>query len=193
MVHSVVKREDSVNHTDVETPDALLEPIVEHIRQHGLADSSLRRLAAAAGTSHRMLVYYFGSRDAVLGAVMRALRREESADLLAGCSTRRELMERAWAYFADPRRGLEMRLFFYLAGHAVHEPTTASTFSDSVVTTWSEGLIRLGVAGGVSEERAAIEARLLVDASRGLFLDRLLTDDVAEVEAAFTHLLDLML
>lgn len=193
MVHGVVKREEPVNHKEGETPDTFLDPIVEHIREHGLADSSLRRLAAVAGTSHRMLVYYYGSRDAVLGAVMRALRREESADLLTGVSTRRELMERAWAYFGDPRRGLEMRLFFYLAGHAVHDPATGATFSDSVVTTWSEGLIRLGVAEGVSEERAAIEARLLVDASRGLFLDRLLTDEVDDVYAAFTHLLDLML
>jgi hypothetical protein len=32
-----------------------------------------------------------------------------------------------------------------------------------------------------------------VDASRGLFLDRLLTEEVAEVDAAFAHLLDLML
>jgi len=182
-----------VGHGMASTQDAILRPIVEHIRAHGLADSSLRKLADAAGTSHRMLVYYFGSRDAVLGAVMHTLRHEESADLAAGAATRRELMERAWEYFSDPRRELEMRLFFYLAGHAVDAPADTTDFADAVVSAWTDALVRLGTSEGLTEERATVEARLLIDASRGLTLDRFLTGEQEAVHRAFRHLLDLML
>ena len=40
----------------------LLERAIDHVAAHGIADLSLRRLAEALGTSHRMLIHHFGSR-----------------------------------------------------------------------------------------------------------------------------------
>src|SRR5262245_26432626 len=48
------------------TRNDLLAAIVEHLRREGLGDQSLRSIATAVGTSHRMLVYHFGSKDALL-------------------------------------------------------------------------------------------------------------------------------
>ena len=48
--------------------DRLLSALVEYAAAHGLADASLRELAAAVGTSHRMLLYHFGSREGVVAA-----------------------------------------------------------------------------------------------------------------------------
>ena len=39
----------------------LLEHAVGYLTDHGIGDISLRELAAALGTSHRMLIYHFGS------------------------------------------------------------------------------------------------------------------------------------
>ncbi|MEZ5140174.1 MAG: hypothetical protein R2711_15805 [Acidimicrobiales bacterium] len=40
----------------------LLDRVLAHVAEQGLSDRSLRDLATAVGTSHRMLLYHFGSR-----------------------------------------------------------------------------------------------------------------------------------
>ena len=50
--------------------DQLLTRTVEYFATHGVADTSLRRLAEEIGTSHRMLLYHFGSREGLLSAVV---------------------------------------------------------------------------------------------------------------------------
>ena len=56
---------------------AILERIADHILANGLSASSLRPLAKAAGTSDRMLLYYFADKaeiiTAALGVVMQPL------------------------------------------------------------------------------------------------------------------------
>ena len=44
---------------------------MEYVAEHGVGDLSLRGLAAALGTSHRMLSYHFGSREGLLIEVIR--------------------------------------------------------------------------------------------------------------------------
>jgi AcrR family transcriptional regulator len=61
---------------DPEKRAALLEPISAHLLAHGLERSSLRDLAAAAGTSDRMLLYYFSDK-ADLMARLDAARAPE--------------------------------------------------------------------------------------------------------------------
>ncbi len=53
--------------------ERLLEAVVEHFSADGLADQSLRRIAEAVGTSHRMLLYHFGSKDGLMLEVVRAV------------------------------------------------------------------------------------------------------------------------
>jgi AcrR family transcriptional regulator len=48
--------------------DALTDRLADHVLVHGLAASSLRPLARWAGTSDRMLLYYFADKDAVIAA-----------------------------------------------------------------------------------------------------------------------------
>ncbi len=63
MVHSAM--------TVSQPRDRLLAAAVEQAMRGGIADLSLRELAAAIGTSHRMLLYHFGSREGLLVAVAR--------------------------------------------------------------------------------------------------------------------------
>ena len=50
--------------------DALLERVLAYAAAEGMADKSLREIAAGVGTSHRMLLYHFGSREGVLVAIV---------------------------------------------------------------------------------------------------------------------------
>ena len=55
------------------TRETLLPLLAAHVLQNGLADASLRPLAKAAGTSDRMLIYHFGTKDALVAAVLEYL------------------------------------------------------------------------------------------------------------------------
>src|ERR1700730_18018068 len=61
--------------------DRLLAAAVEQAMRSGIADLSLRELAAAIGTSHRMLLYHFGSREGLLAAVTLAVEEAERTAL----------------------------------------------------------------------------------------------------------------
>ncbi len=53
--------------------ELLLSAVIEHFTRHGVDDQSLRHIAAGVGTSHRMLIYHFGSRDGLLVEVAQAV------------------------------------------------------------------------------------------------------------------------
>jgi AcrR family transcriptional regulator len=165
-----------------------LDRITAHIIDNGLSEAALRQLARIAGTSHRMLVYYFGSRDGLLGAVLHELRGAESRDIMGRAGTRREALESVWAYYTAPERELEMRIFFYLAGQAAHDGEGHEGFTDAVVATWTDELRHVCEREGMDPAAAQAEARLLIAALRGLLLDRLLTGDVAGTDVAFQRL-----
>ncbi len=55
------------------TRDRLLHAMAAHVLTHGLNDASLRPLARAAGTSDRMLIYHFGSKDGLITALLEHL------------------------------------------------------------------------------------------------------------------------
>src|SRR5512142_3470153 len=63
----------------------LLDRAIEHVAQSGFSDMSLRSLAAALGTSHRMLIHHFGSKQGLWVEIVRAVeqrQRETLASLL---------------------------------------------------------------------------------------------------------------
>jgi AcrR family transcriptional regulator len=49
---------------------ALIEKLADHMLAHGLIGSSLRPLAKAAGTSDRMLLYYFRDKEELASATL---------------------------------------------------------------------------------------------------------------------------
>lgn len=68
--------------------DALLDAMADHVLEHGLSSVSLRPLAASAGTSDRMLIYHFGSKDELLGTLVDHLAARMTAGLEAALPQR---------------------------------------------------------------------------------------------------------
>ena len=87
---------------------ALLQPVCAHLLAHGLGKSSLRDLAAAAGTSDRMLLYYFRDKSDLMAAAMERL-----ADIL------RERLEAARAPEPMGEAALRARLVDMVLDDAV--------------------------------------------------------------------------
>ena len=174
MVHSVM--------TASQPRDRLLAAAIEQAMKGGIADLSLRELAAAIGTSHRMLLYHFGSREGLLVAVARAVEEAERARFLSwGMSDAR----RIWERLSDPVLWPSERLFFELYVQALLGRLGDEQFLDSTIEAWIAPVAAAMVEAGASEATARIDARLGMAVVRGLLLDLLATKDRDGVTEAF--------
>jgi AcrR family transcriptional regulator len=87
--------------------EVLLPKLAAHVLAHGLAGLSLRPLAKAAGTSDRMLLYHFGSKDALVAELLDYLARQFAASLESAfpagrAASRRDCFERVMAATGQP-------------------------------------------------------------------------------------------
>ncbi len=67
----------------------LLDGMAAHVLEHGLSGASLRPLARAVGTSDRMLIYHFGSKDRLVESLLVHIAGKLKLDLDAGLPPRR--------------------------------------------------------------------------------------------------------
>src|SRR4051794_19845187 len=174
--------------------ERLLAAAMEHVAEHGVGNLSLRGLAAAPGTSHRMLIYHFGSREGLLIEVIRAVEAQQRAALaellLDEDAPPAETMRRMWRRVADPALWPNERLFFEVYAQALQGSPHAVPLLDGIVDLWVQPLTRIAVARGMDEARARAEARLGIAVTRGLLLDLLATRDRAAVDAAMERYIE---
>ena len=165
---------------------SLLTDAVEHFAKNGIGDASLRSIAASIGTSHRMLIYHFGSREGLLAEVVRTVEQQQR-DLLATLSrTDRPIAEQADEFW---RRVTEAALiygplFFELSVHAMQDRPHTEALKGDLISVWLPPLIELCVRAGIPPDEAPAYARLGLAASRGLLFDLLLTGDRVGVDEA---------
>jgi AcrR family transcriptional regulator len=172
----------------------LLDAAVEYAATHGISDLSLRQLAAALGTSHRMLVYHFGSKEGLLVAVVRAVE-ERQRQFLAELATAEGLSpveqgRRLWERLADPAMWPYEKLFFEVYSQALRGRPHTVDLLDGIVESWVAPVAEL-IADGVPPQTARASARLGVAVTRGLLLDLLATGDQDGVRAAMELFLEL--
>jgi AcrR family transcriptional regulator len=171
--------------------DRLLAAAVAIAMQGGIADLSLRELAAAIGTSHRMLLYHFGSREGLLAAVTLAVEEAERATLREAGTVSADDARRFWARYSDPALWPQERLFFELYVHALRGRPGTEGFLEHVVTGWLEPLTAAIAQDGIDPQTAPAAARLSMAVTRGLLLDLLATHDTKGVTEAFELFLQL--
>lgn len=173
----------------------LLDAAVDHAAHHGVSDQSLRQLAAALGTSHRMLIYHFGSKEGLLTEVVRTVEARQRAQLAAliaqGDLATREALGQLWEHFADESLWPWERLFFEVYAQALQGRPHARSLLDEAIDTWVEPMADLLVAQGTPPAEARADARLMLAVTRGLLLDLLATGDRAGVDAAMRRFVDL--
>src|SRR5918993_3535982 len=119
--------------------EPLLAAAFELFARAGVRDLSLRQIAAAIGTSHRMLIYHFGSREGLLVAVVEELERR-NAELLETVTAPddvplREVAWQFWSHVADTAH-VYGPLFFELASHAMLQRADTEALSGSNLDVW---------------------------------------------------------
>jgi len=175
--------------------ERLLVATLAYVAQNGLQDLSLRELAAGIGTSHRMLIYHFGSKEGLLRAVVEEVERQQRDFFMRFIADQSvPLLEAAlafWNRLTDPSLSNNVRLFFELYGQALAGRPGLEGFLDGIVDAWVEPLTEYSVIRGVSHVTARADARLGVAVARGLLLDLVATGDRAAVDAAYQRFLAL--
>ena len=176
--------------TTSQARERLLAAAVDQAVRGGIADLSLRELAAAIGTSHRMLLYHFGSREGLLTAVAGAVEEAQRA-VVSEWGITRANARRLWQHFSDPQLWPAERLFFELYAHALLARPGTEGFLDSAIEPWVTALTpAIAKEAGLDDQTARAEARLAVAVTRGLLLDLLASGDRVAVSVAFERYLD---
>jgi len=166
--------------------ERLLGAAIEQAMRGGIADMSLRELAAAIGTSHRMLLYHFGSREGLMTAVACAVEEAQRAAVSELITASAGDARRLWQHFSDPQLWPAERLFFELYGQALLGRPGTEGFLDNAIEPWVTQLASVYIReAGLDDKTARAEARLAVAVTRGLLLDLLATGDRDGVTEAF--------
>lgn len=179
---------------DVTPRQRLLDAAIELMSREGSNGWTLRRLAEAIGTSHRMVIYHFGSLDGLLLEVVHEVERRHRArraDLASRYTDPVEAARAMWSQFGSPAASAHERLFFELYATGLQgRGATASLPKDSI-QEWLGLLTGMFASVTGDAEQAPIDARLGIAVVRGLLLDLLATGDHAAVTAAHERYLAL--
>jgi AcrR family transcriptional regulator len=169
--------------------DRLLAAAVDYVVARGVSGLTLRALAEAIGTSHRMLIYHFGSKEGLLVAIVRsveAAQRQFFAQLTATdpLLSPGDGIRQMWRHFTDPSLGPHERLFFEIYGQALQGRPGTAGLLDDIVDAWVEPIAAYAIERGVPADTARADARLGIAVTRGLLLDLLATGNRQAVDAA---------
>ncbi len=182
--------ESSTTAVSTDRRTQLLERIVDHVLQNGIARLTLRGLAAAVESNNRMLLYYFGSlEELIITALHRAELRFPSmttiltdfADASVPIGRR---VERAWATIADPANRPFHRLFFEIFGLAGYGQERFRELLGVIGTEWADSVAAAYVAEGLAQEQAESLAHETVALWRGFQATLLSLADDRVVERA---------
>lgn len=173
-------------HPQPQIRQRLLDACTDHALEHGLPDR-LGPFAAATGTSSRMLIYHFETRDGLRRAVLEQARRRQVAAWSALLRPRPDepypvTLDRAWSAISGPQGEPYLRMFSRL-----HDSAGAPLwpgFRRIATTDWltpiEDGMRSLG-----RPELATVVLAVI----RGLLMDLDATGDAARTHRAFADFL----
>ena len=122
----------------------LLELAYRYVTERGRTDITLRPIAAAIGSSPRVLIYLFGSKDGLIKALLARARADEITSLAdvrpggqAVASGLAEAGERIWGWLREPARRPLLRLWLDGYSRSLSEPDGPwSGFARATVADW---------------------------------------------------------
>ena len=171
--------------------DELLELAYRYVLAHGLADMSLRPLARAIGSSPRVLLYLFGSKDELIRALLDRARADELAAIGAWpeAESPADLIGTArqvWRWLSDDRHRHLLGLWVEAYARSLVDPGGPwSGFAAQTVQDWL-GLLAARQPPRLRGPAGAAERTAVLALLRGAMLDLLATGDVARTTRSVT-------
>jgi AcrR family transcriptional regulator len=161
-----------------ERREELIEKSLDYMLEHGVAGLTLRPLAGKIGTSARLLVYHFGSKDGLITAVMeevRARMQRSFAEVLAGPRIKRGKgqMHAFWAWTIHPSNLECIRLLFEVQVLAMQDPARYARYLEGTSSSWLE-VIEASLPPSKDNRAIATLCAAVID---GLVLEYMSTGD----------------
>ncbi len=169
--------------------DDLLARIVTEVAHNGFGDRSLRELAEAVDSSHRMLLYHFGSRDGLIAAIVETVESDQRSALTDLAATAEpgspaDTMRQTWASLMEPDLRPFIQLFYEAVAYASRHDGASFT------TPWLASAADAAATLGIEDD--PITTRLGVAVMRGLLIDVITGDRPDEATAALERYIELL-
>ena len=165
----------------------LLDALIEAFAAGGIGQRSLREVAEAVGTSHRMLLHHFGSREELLLTIVEEVERRQTGMLTDLPDDPADAVAAMWADLRRPELRPFERLFFECYARAAQGEAPFARLVPGAVDGWLEAT---EVETGGAVDPAMVRLGLAV--TRGLLLDLVATEDDAGVDAAAAAFVELL-
>lgn len=176
----------------------LLGKIVEALLESGAGDLSLRPLAERVGTSARLLIYHFESKDQLVACAIERVH----ADIAASLSLRaaadqptslRALLTMFWNWATEPAHQGHFRLLLEIDGLTLYQRIRFSDdFRRANSTFWTDLIDQAAARLPRAGERPTARITLIFCALTGLLQEFLSSGDLEKTTAAFEALIDLV-
>jgi AcrR family transcriptional regulator len=159
----------------------LLDASIDYLLERGVADLSLRPLAAKIGSKARLLVYHFGSKETLVSEAMIVVRdrvQQTFAALVEHGRGRKpsQIMQAFWDWSTSKEHERYLRLFFEVHGLALQKPKRYGRYLEGAVTSWMEMMASVLPERLPPATRRAL-ATLAVSTVVGLLFDYLSSGD----------------
>lgn len=178
---------------DETTPSArqteLLERAYQYALSHGLGDMSLRPLATAIGSSPRVLLFLFGSKDGLVRALLARARTDELALLdrlnpVVGVDLA-DAVGQTWQWLVAAEHRPLLTLWAEAYTRSLVDPDGPwAGFARATVEDWLAVLAKYQPRQGRNSAASVAHRTLALAVLRGALLDLLATGDTARVTAA---------
>jgi AcrR family transcriptional regulator len=173
---------------DETRPRDLLDSIVGYLIKNGIAELSLRPLAKAVGSSPRVLLYYFGSKEKMLVKALSRLRAQQSAAFSEMRATRyshpSDSCRAIWNQMSSPQSEKLFTFFFETYALALRSPRRFGDFLNHAVEDWLEFVAEPLIRQGQTRNEARAFATIVISGFRGFMLDYCATRDRERVDRA---------
>jgi AcrR family transcriptional regulator len=174
----------------------LLDLAYRYVLEHGIGELSLRPLAAAIGSSPRVLLYLFGSKDGLIRELLARARTDELAILASAdhpdnhnVGALPDLARSIWSWLVAAEHRALLRLWVEAYSRSLANPDGPwGSFARSTVDDW---LAVLAAALAPAERRSSAgqaDCTMVLAVLRGALLDLLATGDVDRVTAGVDRL-----
>jgi len=174
--------------------DELTDSIIAYLLEHGLADLSLRPLAAKTGTSARLLMHHFESKEGLLTQVLETMqaRVRQSLSRLSGKSGAargsKPPLKLFWNWAIAAENYPYLKLLYELQILAVQNPAIYARYLERNAADW----IDLALKALSPSDRTPALATLCCAVFDGLFIEFMSTGDRKRTTQALDHFIDIV-
>ncbi len=175
--------------------DELLELAYQYVLVHGLAGMSLRPLAKAIGSSPRVLLFLFGSKDGLIRALLDRARADELAAIVAFKETQSpaglaDSALQVWQWLSAPSHRHLLGLWVEAYARSLTGPAGPwAGFAAQTVQDWLDLLASRQPPSRRRSRAGAAERTAVLALLRGAMLDLLATGDEARTTESVTVVL----